>query len=44
MNAHTKGAKLILIPNEEHLCGFSRMGFHVISCLCVFNVLFVLNA
>ena len=35
---------IFLMPDEEHLCGFSQMGFHVKCCLYVYlmNIL-VLN-
>ena len=40
-----KCGNIFLMPYEERLCGFSRMGFHVNFCLCVslINVL-MLNA
>ena len=28
-----QGAISFLMPDEEHLGGFSQMGFHVISCV-----------
>ena len=30
-----QGAISFLMPNEEHLCGFSQMGFHVKCCFYV---------
>ena len=30
---------IFLMPNEEHLVGFSQMGFHVISCVIWMNVI-----
>ena len=31
----TKGAKPFLMLDEEHLCGFSWMGFHIKPCVYV---------
>ena len=35
LSAQKKGAKPFLMPDEEHLCGFSQMGFHINYCLYV---------
>ena len=45
MCPHTKGAKPFLMPDEENLCGFTWIGFHVFSYLCVFlMIVFMSNA
>ena len=38
MSAQTKGAKIFLNPYEEHLCGFSWMGFHVKPYVSVYLI------
>ena len=45
VSAETKGAKLVLMLDEENLYGFFWMGFHDISCLFVSLIfMFVSNA
>ena len=43
LSAQTKGAKPILVLDEENLYGFSLMGFHIIVSMC-FNAYVVPNA
>ena len=38
LSVRTKGAKPILMLDEDHLCGFSWIGFHVKPYVCVFNI------